>query len=293
MNDELKEIDEQIQRELVLKKYKGDDLVIHAEIKKEEIEEERHSIPDFKATSDFPSLENCTEGFRKGQLVILSGPPKNGKTALCQTLTKQFVRGGARCLWFSYELGYRELFKKFPMDNLDFYVPNYMKSGNLEWIEQRIIESKVKYNTDIVFIDHLDFLRDPDVIKGISSNYSIYIGGIIQQLKFMAVQHDIVVFLMTHIRKSKWDSNQIPSSEELADSRQIAQLADIVLMIIRKRLKNNEEMIHDGNKAILGVVENRHNGRTKKFALILKDNEFFEYEERNGSNLSTVEEDVF
>lgn len=274
--NEIKLIEKRIAREVVLKGYKGQDRVIYAEDKRNEIEEDRAFKPKFAAMTGLLKFDSFTEGFRKGQLVVVSGPPKHGKTALCQTFTKRFVEQGMRCLWFSYELRYEELFDKFPMEKLDFYMPNYMESGNLSWIEDRIIEAKQKHNVDAVFIDHLDFLRDPEVLRDFrgNSNTSVYIGSIIQKVKCMAMENDVVIFLLAHIRKNRWLSQELPASEELSDSRKIPQLADLVVMIIRLR----KEGMYDGNRALFGIIENRHNGRTGKIKVEFRDKEFFEEE---------------
>ena len=170
------------------------------------------------------------------------------------------------------------------MENLDFYIPNYMETGNLEWIEDKIIESIQKYGTDIVFIDHLDFLRDPAVLKGISLNLASYIGGIVQKIKRIAVEQNVVIFLMSHIRKNEWTTNKLPSSEELRDTGQTAQLADIVMMIIRKRAARDADEVYDGTNAILGVMENRHNGKTKKIPIQFIGGEFKEIDLNNYSD---------
>ena len=287
---EIEILQKRIELEERLKDYKGADRVVLAEEKKQEIEEQRALRPHFVAKTSIPTLDACTEGFRKGQLIVLSGPPKQGKTSLCQTFTKKFDENNQKCIWFSYEMGYEELFQKFPMENLTFYVPAYMESGNVEWVEERIIEAKKKFGVDIVFIDHLDFLRDPNVLKGISLNLSSYVGGIVQKVKSMAVKHNVIIFLMSHIRKNKWTSKDLPSSEELRDTGQTAQLADIVLMIMRKRAKESNE-IYEGNLCILGVMENRHNGRTKKMQLVFNNNEFTEYAGEFGNFMVRTDSD--
>ncbi len=276
MANELIKIEEKIKKEVLLKTYKGLDRIILAKDKWEEIQEEKKNIPQFRAKTGILDLDNCTEGFRKGQLVVLSGPPKNGKTAINIFFTKSFIKQNINCLWLQYELSYDEFLNKFEEDEKipDFYIPNYMDSGNLEWIENKIVEAKAKFNTEIVFIDHLDFLRDPNVLKGISLNLSAYVGGIMQKIKRMAVEHNVVIFLMSHITKNKWTNNKLPSAEDLRDSGQIAQLADMVLMIMRKRSGG----IYEGNSVELGIIENRFNGKTKKIPLIFQNGEFVKEE---------------
>jgi replicative DNA helicase len=278
--NEAKILEQKIAMEEELAVYRGADRVVIAEEKKKEILEEEKIRPKFIARTGIPSLDDTLGGFRKGWLIIMSGPPKHGKSGMCQTFTKRFLENKIPCLWLQYELGYREFFEKFPMDNLDFAVPNYMETGNLEWVERKIIESKRKYGTDVVFIDHLDFLRDPRDMRNVQINLATYVGGIVQNVKTMAVRHDVVIFLMCHIRKNEWKTSDVPSSEELRDSGQVAQLADIVMMMVRRRAKRESDTVYIGNEATLAVVENRHNGKTKKIPVIFNEDkkEFFEFD---------------
>lgn len=268
MND-LDRLQKRIELEETLKNYTGDDRVIHAEEKRAEIEELKRTRPAFSAMTGIPMLDACMDGFRRGQLIVVSGPPKHGKTALCQTFTRRFTDQGLRCTWFSYEVGMEEMFEKFPMDKMDFYIPNYLESGNVQWIERKIIESKQKFNTDIVFIDNLDFLRDPEVLK-INMNLAAYVGSIVQKLKRIAVEQNVIIFLMSHIRKNNWTGNQLPSVEELRDSGQTAQLADIVLMVMREEAERGSKEIYNKNNAWVGVMANRLNGHTKRIPVALR-----------------------
>jgi replicative DNA helicase len=193
-----------------------------------------------------------------------------------------------KVLWFSYELGYEELFEKFPMDNLDFYVPNFLSSGNMDWVEEKIIETKLKHGLDYIFIDHLDFLRDTNILaKGVSTNLSSYIGGIVQRIKSIAVKHEVIIFLMCHITKSKWTTNQLPTSEQIRDSGQITQLADIVMMMIRNRDKGQ----YVENFATLGIMENRKTGKTGKLALKLVGEQFVAVNEEEQTKLDNLKDD--
>lgn len=271
--NEIQVIDKKVEREVRLKEYKGPDRVVYADDLFRELEEERKNIPPFIAKTGLVTLDETTEGFRKGQLIVLSGPPKNGKSQIAATFTSAFWKD-SRCLWFQFELAYYDFLSRFPVNpegKIDFYIPRETRSDNLEWIEERIVEAKQKNGVDIVFIDHLDFLRDPAILRGLKGyqqNTATYVGGIVQKVKRMAIEHDIVIFLLSHIRKTEWTTNELPNSEELRDSGQIAQLADIVLMVIRKRAAKKADEVYDSNKALLGVMENRHNGRTKKIPLV-------------------------
>ncbi len=274
--NELDIIEEKARYEAYLEKYDGLDRVIPAEEKRLQVEEEAKNRPKFSVKTNIPSLDDCVDGFRKGQLIVVSGPPKNGKTLLCQNFSEAFTEQGERCLWFSYELGYEELFAKFRLKPFQFFVPNQMTTGDLDWVEAKIIEAKLKYGVSVIFIDHLDFLRNPKAVQNVSINLSAYVGAIVQRIKSVAVQQNLVIFLMSHIRKNKWTTGDLPSSEELRDSGQIAQLADIVMMIMRKRATKGESAVYLGAGAIVGIIENRHSGKTIKTDVTLIDGVFVE-----------------
>ena len=282
---EQERIEKEKKRDEFLKSYQGDDRVVHVVEKLKEIEEDKKHRPSFLANAGegMSILNETVDGFRKGQLVVLSGPPKNGKSGVCMTLTRNFLIAGYNCLWFQYELSYEEFFAKFPSDinemqNFKFHCPRQMTSGNLAWIEERIDEATLKGNKpDIIFIDHLDFIKDPESMKEFkyqSANMAYYVGAIVQKCKQMARDKDMVVFLMSHLRKNKWSSNELPTSEDLRDTGRTAQLADIVLMVVRRR--NKATGVYDENKAMLGVIENRHNGKTQKIDIELQGKVFVE-----------------
>jgi hypothetical protein len=75
---------------------------------------------------------------------------------------------------------------------------------------------------------------------------------------------------MCHITKSGWTSNRLPNSDQVRDTGQITQLADMVLMIIRNRKKG----VYYKNFATLGVMENRKTGKTGMINLKLIDELF-------------------
>jgi replicative DNA helicase len=215
-----------------------------------------------------PEIDKATTGFRKGELVVLSGPPKNGKTTVCQTFTSNMVASGAKVLWFTYEVGYEDFFDKYP-STLDFYVPYKLESGNLPWVLEHIEKGIAEKGTEVVFIDHLDFLKDddPNEKKFVSRNNADYVASIIKKIKRFAVEHGIVIFLMTHLKKNNWSSGEMPESDDLRDTGQIAQLADYVMFVVRKRAAPGSLEKYEMSSALLGIAENRRNGRTPKIPM--------------------------
>lgn len=206
-----------------LAEYDGADRVISAHEMSLTFAEKDHFTVNLK--SGIPSLDYYCEGFRDGELITISGKTKNGKTLLAQSLTQYFMEKHHPPLWFSFEVPPRQFLSQF--ERLPFiYMPSKLKAHAMDWIEERILESFAKYNTRVVFIDHLHYLFD--IQK--SRNPSLDIGAIIRRLKGIAVNNEFVIFLLCHTSKAK-DENE--SYESIRDSSFVAQESDCVIMVKR------------------------------------------------------------
>lgn len=176
--------------------------------------------------SRIPGIDRACEGFRGGELITISGPTKNGKTLLAQTLTVNFVEQQNFPLWFSFEVPARQFLSQFP--NLPLiYMPAKLKPRAMEWFDDRVYESFEKFNTRIIFVDHLHYLVDLARQKQVS----LEIGTIIRRLKTLAVNGDFLIFLLCHTTKGKQDG--VLSYESIRDSSFISQESDSVIMIKR------------------------------------------------------------
>jgi replicative DNA helicase len=203
--------------------YNGADRVVSAHEMSLTFKEKDHFTVNVK--SGLPSLDHYCEGFRDGELITISGKTKNGKTLLAQSLSQNFAARHNPPLWFSFEVPARQFLNQF--EKIPFiYMPSKLKAHAMDWIEERIMESFAKYNTRIVFIDHLHYLFD--IQK--SRNPSLDIGAIIRRLKGIAVQNEFVIFLLCHTSKSK-DENE--NYESIRDSSFVAQESDCVIMVKR------------------------------------------------------------
>jgi len=198
--------------------------------------------------SKIPSLDKATEGFRLGELIVISGPTKNGKTLFAQSLTAEFVKQNHFPLWFTYEVPPKQFFKSFPELPL-FYLPKKLITSNLGWLISKMDESFKKYHTRAVFIDHLHYLFDMARVK----SPSIEIGTIIRRLKTIAVSRGYIIFLLCHTRKGASDIQNL-SYESIRDSSFVSQESDCVLMLARD-IKHPES-----NEARLRVEFHRRTG---------------------------------
>jgi RecA/RadA recombinase len=181
--------------------------------------------PHISIKSNIPGIDYACGGFQDGELIVISGPTKMGKTLLAQTLTVNFSKQKEYSGWFSYEVPARQFLDQFPILPL-FYLPKKNKAQDFEWFMDRCLESFFKYNTRIFFIDHLHYLVDMARIK----NPSLDIGVIVRRIKRFAVENDFIIFLLCHVGKN---TGEDLSHKDLRDSSFIAQESDCVIMIKR------------------------------------------------------------
>jgi replicative DNA helicase len=240
---------------------------------------------EFKTSGDrfstgFKPFDNALDGgVKDGDLVIISGRSGEGKTTFAQTLTYHFCKRAIPCLWFSYEVSLKEVDKKFrAMGMNDFYevvVPEKNTSGKIEWITEKIKESWVKYATKIVFIDHIDFLVPRDCRS--SDNEQATLKRIATELKQLAIDLEIVIITMAHIKKI--DQNKDPDLYDIGYSAGIFQLADTVFMISRERQKKNYSLdsgVSYTNNTIVKICKNRQTGTLNYLRLNYDNGKFNE-----------------
>ena len=242
-----------------LKNYDGEDRIISGHEMNERCRQRKTSGLTIK--TGLPSLDRYIGGgYRPGELYAISGPTKHGKTLLAQTLTKTAYDQQYFSCWFSYELPPDQFLKCFPELPL-IYMPARLRAYDLRWISERVLESFLKYHTRIIFIDHLHYLFD--MFK--SRSPSLDIGVVIRQLKILAVEHELVIFLLCHTSKSGAENL---SHQSIRDSSFVSQESDSVFLI--SRVDGTE------NQAALRVEFHRHTGVMKKIIKLVKINGYLE-----------------
>jgi replicative DNA helicase len=230
----------------------------------EAISKKSSEIDYFK--TGYSTFDEAMEGgLTEGNLVIISGISGEGKTTLAQSITHNLCNAGVPCLWFSYEVSFEHLDKKFrDMGTHQFYsvyVPKKMTTGKLDWVKYKIKESWRKHGTKIVFIDHIDFLM-PEKENKTYENQALNLKQIALELKTLAIELKIAVVVMAHLKKLP--EGKEPDMQDIGYSAGIFQLADFVLIIMRERQKkkfseNQGEVI--GNGSVIKIVKNRATGR--------------------------------
>jgi replicative DNA helicase len=261
------------------RKYTGSDEVISAKEYSDDVKKEKIL---YKAFSGLKKFDSIIEGFRPGTVVIISGPTKQGKTTFCQTLTKAFSSTGFECLWFSFDTPPYELIERFePLPT--FYLPrNNFPDKKIQWLEEKIIEGMAKYNTRMIFIDHLGSISR---FTSETSNHATELTAIVRELKDIAMRWNVTIFLNHHIQKIDLMTTR-PAWYHMKDSSGPGQEADITLMISKgMRLidRKTNKFEYDGTGKI--SVELNRRGKTGIVDLLHEKNGFIEYEKQKEMEL--------
>lgn len=250
----------------VMAAYTGEDQVVSSL----DIARDMRTRPPVKLiSSGLKKLDDILGGFKKTQLITVAAPTKNGKTVFCIELTSRLKDHNP--LWIPFEEPAEELIQKF-LDRKEepplFYTPEKITGSTLAWIEKKIIEAKVKYDSEIVFIDHLHF-----IVPFTSERQDLMIGQTMRDLKKLAKELDVVIFLIAHLKKTRLDVN--PDLEDLRDSSFIAQESDTVIMLWRKTSRVNGEVVIS-DETNVSVQANRRTGKTGNVPLKYVNGRFYE-----------------
>jgi len=205
--------------------------------------------------SKMPTLDRLLEGFESGELIAISGPRKSGKTLFAQSLTVNFLP--TKSLWFSYEVTLKQFLRTFPELPL-FMSPLKLKAYSLPWLKERILEALFKHGIGVVFIDHLHFLFD--LVR--ARNTSLEIGQVVRFLKTLAIDYNLIIFLLCHMRKV--DLTEEPTDADVRDSSLVSSESDTGLIMWR--------LVDTENQTIVKVAYSRRTGVLDKKFKVAKIN---------------------
>lgn len=257
IKDTSEEIEEERKRDEFLEKYQryeGDDELIDTKTYLEAMAKLRGNEEMFKIFSGLPELDALTEGFWEGNVIVVSGPTKEGKTTLCQTITINLSNEKIPCTWMPFDTPGEELIKRFN-DPVEFYLPRRNAAQKtIAWIEEKVIEGIAKYDSRVIFIDHLGSLAT----EGKNHlNHATQLQHLMTELKRIAIDWRVIIFVNHHIRKI--ETGTVPVLSDLKDSGGIATEADMVIMV--HRVKKREQFgLHYTNKSVVDLQAHRRSG---------------------------------
>ena len=234
-----------------------------------------------------PSLDNQIEGYGSGQLIVLAGRPRKGKSSLG---IHSILNMNNEILFFSHEMTYQELYikslaneslvdsRKIIMNKtsdeekkkiIRVHIKNKNKNIRLFHKTKTISEIKnliLKYNKqnrcDIVFIDYLQLVKG-----GIGNTRDQQIGYITGILKQLALDLNMPIVIMAQLNRDVEKQNREPVSSDLRESGNIEQDADVIIFAHE-----------DEGKTVLIISKNRR-GRIGKINNLVFEKEFLRFKD--------------
>lgn len=228
-------------------------------------------------------LDELIGGFAEGDLILLGGSAKSGKSTLLQTWTRQFAMNGIGCLWFSVEMSNREFLGRFGDKLPIFYLPRVMPTQTTHlWIEKKIQEAKKAHDIKIVFVDHIGMVADESMYR--ERNHVEVMDSRLFRLKRFALKERICLiavapFQLQALRKKKTE----PSSGDFRGSAMSSYTADTLLALDRNMGTTKIRTMNEGEKdweelagevlmptdSYLYVMDSRRKG-TRKARILMK-----------------------
>jgi len=290
-----------------------DSILVRVKEKLETMHKENKKIPGL--SSGFPSIDDFTGGWHKGDLIILAGRTAMGKTALALNLAKNIAFIEKKPVaFFSLEMTAEQLMMRI-LSSMAMIESTKFRSGKFSENEFEILESKttylsnnpnlfindssmlnifelrtqarrmkVQFGIEIIFIDYLQLIRSGDKLK--SGNREQEIANISRSLKALAKELDIPIIALSQLSRKVEDryrgnEHRRPQLSDLRESGAIEQDADMVAFVYRPEYYkitewDDEEHSPTENTAEFIIAKHRH-GKTGSIRLrFLKDYGLFE-----------------
>ena len=252
-------------------------------------------------------------GFRAPDLIVVGGRPSMGKTALAVQFAENFIRAGRHVLFFSLEMTDIQLIGRMVAKNGVY--SSHVRQGTMstdEWRQQdenlgrlqglrlHIADSnehkllsaikaeayrfKRKGMVDVIIIDYLQYIKTKQRFE---KRY-LEVGYITSELKALAKELNVPIVLLAQLgRKNDAAEDQVPKIEDLRESGNIEQDADIIIFPHRPLVYNNEAVDQTGrswkNRGVLYVAKNREGQRNVK-TYFMTDPQFKEFSDDELAN---------
>ncbi len=244
----------------------------------------------------FPTLDNYTKGFHKGDLILLAARPGIGKTSLALNIcANAAIYGGATVAIFSLEMPISQIAQRtmcsignITMDNATSGTTNskvwetvmqtkeqlesvglYVDDSSLTTPTQILSKCrrlKAEHGLDMVMIDYLQLMRSEENRKD-SGNRSQEVGEMTRALKIAARELKCPIIVLSQLsREIEKRNDHKPQLSDLRESGSIEQDADIVMFIDRvnetdkelEEVDNIDDSADDGENCKLIIAKHRN-----------------------------------
>lgn len=243
----------------------------------------------------FADLNRLTQGFKRGELVILAGRPGHGKTSLAANIIAHTIlRRQSRVGLFTIEMSDLEIVKRLIYSEaaIDSYrvgggylsrddwariadTAGRLSAANL-WIDDmggltfsglqsRALRLASEHGLDMLVLDYLQLMRG-DGRRGETREREI--ASITAGLKSLAKELSVPILALSQLNRTVENQARKPQLSDLRESGAIEQDADLVLFIWRDELRQRTEENKGKAELIIGKQRNGPVGCTIQLSFI-------------------------
>lgn len=175
-------------------------------------------------------VDDMTQGFVPGELLIISGQTSHGKTQLSNNIMLSVAKNDHKVMFVTMEMTKQETADRFNMLTKDQDIGEgkiflNMRADLAYTDVTKLIEKAKEKGCDLVVIDHLHYFSRS------VENATQEVSKIVKEFKSAAIVYELPIILICHVRKMA--PKKHPTLEDLRDSSLIAQDADMVLIVWR------------------------------------------------------------
>lgn len=272
--------------------------------------ENRDSINNAFYETKFREIDNYIGGgFSRGDLVLIGGRPRMGKTTFTCQLAVHFAEQNLRVNYYSLEMDKYQILTK-----IIAYVKDISPArirllndeeilSSVEGFKMRIIDNifdidlieKDIYesNPDVVFVDYIQ------LVSSKRNNFDTRdreLGQITDHFKYIARKYNCVVIANSQLKRRAEESKEIyPRLSDLRESGGLEATADIVLLLNRPELlgvDTDDKMQSTKGKVYFSIAKNRR-GIENVFALVIRNSFMYHIDEKNQINQTYNEVSLF
>lgn len=246
-------------------------------------QERRQRGEDLGLLTGFKRIDEITKGFKGGQLIVVAGRAKMGKTIWCCNLTLSCLKQRKAALYYSFEMRPDELADRFismlsgvPLeqletgftddattrareklftDNLVVVAGRTLEINELKIKTRKIIHrlEKAKKVLGLVIVDLLTHVRTDK-----KERRELEVAAVSRELKVLAQELDVPVVAVSQLNRAvEFRQSPRPKISDLRESGAIEQDADKIFLLYRPEYyltQKPESELTPGEKELLKKV---------------------------------------
>jgi len=207
------------------------------------------------------NVDRLVKGFRPGDLIVLSAPPKTGKTSWALDISRELSLAGHPVLFYCLEMRAERLCKKLieahyrveeptienirkarnELAELPLYFAYSFKKQSLDNVLSLIREAIQRYDLRFIVFDNLHFL-----IRTVS-NVNEELGQAVQGFKLLAEEMEIPIMTIAQPRKRGTEGrDEIMRADDIKYSNSVHSDCDQMIILHRKRMASTAMDIEQG-----------------------------------------------